>query len=94
MSVNDIETSLAARQANISQHLALLRHARLVDYVKDGTVRWYYLCRPKVVQGIIALLQQKEGPAKCAPKKIQIARERSSQATVQNKRRANTRRRS
>lgn len=37
--VNDIEDLLEVRQTNISQHLAVLRHAKLVDYAQDGTLR-------------------------------------------------------
>lgn len=39
----DIEDLVSARQANISQHLSVLRYSRLVDYAQDGALRCYYL---------------------------------------------------
>lgn len=54
--VTDMEEILPASQANISQHLAVLRHANLVDFAQDGSLRCYYLSRPKVVEGIFSLL--------------------------------------
>ena len=58
--VNDMEEILPARQANISQHLAVLRHARLVDFAQDGILRCYYLCRPKLVTDLMKLLDREE----------------------------------
>lgn len=54
--VTDMEEILPASQANISQHLAVLRHANLVDFAQDGSLRCYYLSRPKVVESIFSLL--------------------------------------
>lgn len=54
--VTDMEELLPARQANISQHLAVLRHAKLVDYAQDGSLRCYYLCRPQLVMDMLALV--------------------------------------
>lgn len=54
--VTDMEEILPASQANISQHLAVLRHARLVDFAQDGALRCYYLCRPQIVESILSLL--------------------------------------
>lgn len=54
--VTDIEDLVPARQANISQHLAVLRFARLVDYAQDGTLRCYYLARPELVEGLLDLV--------------------------------------
>jgi ArsR family transcriptional regulator len=54
--VTDMEELLPARQANISQHLAVLRHAKLVDYAQDGALRCYYLCRPKLVDDMLSLI--------------------------------------
>lgn len=58
--VTDMEELLPARQANISQHLAVLRHAQLVDFAQDGTLRCYYLARPKLVQDLFALMAREE----------------------------------
>lgn len=54
--VTDIQELLPASQANISQHLTVLRHAGLVDFAQDGAQRCYYLARPQMVQSIVASL--------------------------------------
>lgn len=54
--VTDMEEILPASQANISQHLTVLRHANLVDFAQDGSLRCYYLSRPELVEGIFSLL--------------------------------------
>lgn len=58
--VSDMEELLPARQANISQHLALLRNARLVDYAQDGTLRCYYLSQPRFVEEMLAVVGRTE----------------------------------
>jgi len=45
--VGDIEGRLKARQANISQHLSVLRWAGIVDFRTEGKNRCYYLKDPK-----------------------------------------------
>ena len=54
--VTDMEEILPVTQVNISQHLTVLRNARLVDFAQDGAVRCYYLSRPKLVEGVLTLL--------------------------------------
>lgn len=54
--VTDMEEILPVTQVNISQHLTVLRNARLVDFAQDGALRCYYLSRPNLVEGILALL--------------------------------------
>jgi ArsR family transcriptional regulator len=54
--VTDMEDILPVTQVNISQHLTVLRNARLVDFAQDGAVRCYYLSRPKLVEGVLTLL--------------------------------------
>jgi ArsR family transcriptional regulator len=56
--VTDMEDLLPARQANISQHLAVLRYVRLVDYAQDGALRCYYLSRPELVRDLIELVRR------------------------------------
>ena len=56
--VTDIEDLVPARQANISQHLAVLRFARLVDNAQDGALRCYYLARPKLVRDLLKLISR------------------------------------
>lgn len=56
--VTDIHDILPMSQANISQHLTILRHAGLVDFTQKGAQRCYFLSRPELVEGIIALLKE------------------------------------
>jgi DNA-binding transcriptional ArsR family regulator len=58
--VTDIQDLLPVSQSNISQHLAVLRHARLVDFVQEGAQRCYYLSRPGLAKGLMALLAENE----------------------------------
>ena len=58
--VTDIQDILPASQSNISQHLTVLRHANLVDFAQDGSMRCYYVSRPGLVEGIVALLVDNE----------------------------------
>ena len=58
--VTDIQDILPASQSNISQHLTVLRHANLVDFAQDGSLRCYYVSRPRFVQGIVAVLAENE----------------------------------
>jgi len=54
--VTDMEDVLPVTQVNISQHLTVLRNAKLVDFAQDGGTRCYYLSRPKLVEGVLALI--------------------------------------
>lgn len=78
--VTDMEELLPARQANISQHLAVLRHALLVDYAQDGSLRCYYLCRPKLVEDMLALIGRNDPVVKRTPEEIQADKERLANA--------------
>jgi ArsR family transcriptional regulator len=78
--VTDMEELLPARQANISQHLAVLRHAKLVDYAQDGTLRCYYLSRPRLVKDLLALMQRDDPVIKRTPEEIQADKQRLAKA--------------
>ena len=78
--VTDMEELLPARQANISQHLAVLRFARLVDFAQDGALRCYYLARPALVQDLLALMGRPEPTVKRSPAEIRADKERLEQA--------------
>src|SRR3970040_2845522 len=54
--VTDMEEILPVTQVNISQHLTVLRNAKLVDFAQDGALLCYYLSRPKLVDGILDLI--------------------------------------
>lgn len=83
--VTDMEELLPARQANISQHLAVLRHAKLVDYAQDGTLRCYYLSRPRLVKDLLALVERDDPVVKRKPAEIQADKERLARAQAANR---------
>ncbi len=56
--VNDIKELLEVKQPNISQHLTMLRHNRLVDFYQKGKKRCYFLTRPKLIRTIIKGLKE------------------------------------
>lgn len=78
--VSDMEELLPARQANISQHLAVLRNAQLVDYAQDGTLRSYYLCQPRFVEDMLTLVGRKETVVKRTAEEIQADKKRLAKA--------------
>jgi ArsR family transcriptional regulator len=84
--VTDIEELLSARQANISQHLSVLRYTHLVDYAQDGVLRCYYLCRPRLVRDMLELVQRDEPVVKRTPEEIQADKEKLAKALAQKKR--------
>lgn len=61
--VTDIQDLLPASQANISQHLTILRHAGIVDFTQEGTQRCYFICCPELMESIVAALQKSDYPA-------------------------------
>jgi ArsR family transcriptional regulator len=78
--VTDMEELLPARQANISQHLAVLRHAKLADYAQAGSLRCYYLCRPALVRDMLSLVGRKDPVVKRTAEEIQADKERLAKA--------------
>ena len=60
MSVGQLVASLGFSQANVSQHLAILRERRLVVTRREGTTVYYNLASPKIgeacdlVHGVLA----------------------------------------
>lgn len=51
--VTDVQNLLEVRQANVSQHLAILRQAKIVDYHEEGNLRYYYILRPGMVRDLM-----------------------------------------
>ena len=56
--VGDIEGRLNARQANISQHLSVLRWAGIVDCRTEGKNRCYFLKDRKTMETLCRALKQ------------------------------------
>ena len=83
--VTDMEELLPARQANISQHLAVLRHARLVDYAQEGSLRCYYLSRPQLVEDMLTLVGRDDPVVQRSPEEIQADKERLIKAKAASK---------
>ena len=54
--VTDIKELLDVRQANISQHLRILRWAGIVECQTEGKVHCYYLKNPKIMAELVELL--------------------------------------
>ncbi len=82
--VTDMEELLPARQANISQHLAVLRHANLVDYAQDGSLRCYYLSRSQLVKDMLALVGRGDPVVKRTPAEIQADKERLAKSKARS----------
>lgn len=68
--VTDLEDLLPARQANLSQHLALLRHTQLVDFAQDAQTRCYYLAKPKLTRVLLQELARNETPVSKSTEQI------------------------
>ncbi len=47
--VSDLEEFLEVSQPNISQHLAALRQAGIIDFFIDGRLRCYFLKSPLII---------------------------------------------
>lgn len=50
ISVGQLVTSLGLPQANVSQHLAILRERGIVSTRREGTSIYYSLANPKIAQ--------------------------------------------
>jgi len=50
LSVEQIVRVLKARKANVSQHLSLLRHSKLVKVRREGLNAFYTITNPKIVE--------------------------------------------
>lgn len=74
--VTDLEDLLPARQANLSQHLALLRHTQLVDFAQDAQTRCYYLSRPKLTGLLLEELARNEVPVSKSTEQIKAEKAR------------------
>lgn len=89
--VTELEELLPVRQANLSQHLSLLRHTQVVDFVQHGQMRCYYLAKPRLVRSLLAELVRDETPIAMTARQIQRAKSKrqvsSKQASPPGRRR-------
>jgi len=49
-SVEDLVDMLQLKKANVSQHLAMLRHARLVSTRREGLNIYYRIIDPRIIE--------------------------------------------
>jgi len=58
--VGDVESSIRVSQANVSQHLTVLKAQGIVDCRRKGNTRCYYLTQTELVRKILKLIESKE----------------------------------
>ena len=56
--VKDLNSMVEIEQPNFSQHIAVLRNAKLVGCQKSGALRCYYVLRPSLVRQLIEILSE------------------------------------
>jgi len=54
--VTDINALIDIPQPHLSQHIAALREARLIDRYVNGSLRCYYILKPTLVNQLIRLI--------------------------------------
>jgi ArsR family transcriptional regulator, arsenate/arsenite/antimonite-responsive transcriptional repressor len=54
--VTDIQDLLEIEQSNLSQHLSVLRRLKIIDFYEDGTLRCYYIIRPRIVDALFTFI--------------------------------------
>jgi len=64
--VSDLEPDVGVPQPNVSQHLAVLRKAGVVDFYVDGRLRCYFLKDSRVVR-LLDLLDEEVEEASLEP---------------------------
>ncbi len=60
--VRDLNALVPIAQPYLSQHMAVLRRADLVDCHTRGSMRCYYVLRPKFVRQLVRLLCEQDPP--------------------------------
>ncbi|RLB00144.1 MAG: ArsR family transcriptional regulator [Deltaproteobacteria bacterium] len=58
--VGEVESCVRITQANVSQHLSLLKLHGLVDCIKKGNTRCYYLTEPELMEKVFQLIEYKK----------------------------------
>lgn len=54
--VTDIQDLLDIEQSNLSQHLSVLRKLKIIDFYEDGSLRCYYITRPRMVDALFTFI--------------------------------------
>ena len=55
--VRDIQEFVAVPQANLSQHLSILRSLRIIDFRRKGRLACYFLRNPEFCRGLARLMK-------------------------------------
>jgi ArsR family transcriptional regulator len=81
--VNELNSLVPIAQPHLSQHMAVLRKAELVDCHAKGALRCYYLLRPALIRRIIRVLHEDHPPRRRSRAAIlreirQVAKRRAS----------------
>jgi ArsR family transcriptional regulator len=79
--VTDIQELVDVPQANVSQHLAALRHEKIVDYHEDGKLRCYYLARPGLVKSLLRFIEGEYPVVHQSKEAVQRAARRRTETT-------------
>ncbi len=56
--VGEVESSLNIRQANASQHLSILKINGIVDCIRKGNLKCYFLKEPEKIQQLREILER------------------------------------
>ncbi len=56
--VGEVEKKLDVSQANVSQHLLILRQAGIVDYRREGKKRCYFVVCPGVAEELFKCMKR------------------------------------
>ena len=54
--VTDIQDLLDSEESNLFQHLSVLRRLKIIDFYEDGTLRCYYITRPRMADSLFMFL--------------------------------------
>jgi len=55
--VGEVESSVHVSQANVSQHLTILKAQGIVDCRREGNTRCYYLRHTNLIRNILNLIE-------------------------------------
>ena len=55
--VHELTAALDLSQANVSQHLAVLLHQEMVDTKREGSMVYYRLATPKILQALDIMME-------------------------------------
>lgn len=90
--VTDINSLIDIPQPHLSQHIAALREARLIDRYVNGSLRCYYILKPTLVNQLIRLIsgehleQERERTAVIREAQRRRGKRESSQASANHSR--------